>query len=131
MPYAMKRVPNNVPSDCDMILIDERDASRKKRCLNNKEAYLFKWAVKSKCPCQQSERECPISATSGKFKTIHHWFDGHKKEVLGWPFTAVYYPCKQKCVCYRHYHRTYVARQNAIYNLKMKSEYLTPENGVN
>lgn len=123
MPYAMKRVKNNVPSDCDMILINERDASPKRRCLNTKEAHLFKWAVRSKCPCQQNEKECPISATSGKFKTIHHWFDGHKREVLDWPFIAEY-PCKKKCVSYRHYHRTYIARQKAIYNLKMKGKCL-------
>lgn len=116
-----KRVDANVPSDCNMILIDQRDVNRRPQFFDVKDALAFKNSIKKNCPCQQGQTKCPVQQGVGKFTKVHYWFDSHAKKVLNWPFQAEYI-CKGRCAPYRHSHQTYSSRKSTNYNIKRYGE---------
>lgn len=123
MPFlTLERVKGTVPNDCDMILLDERGLSPKKRFLNKEEANQFKRDVRNKCPCQQGRKKCPVQTRKcERFSTLHAWFDGHGQTTPNWPFKNKY-PCDGPCAAYRHCHRTWDGRRMAFSNLRRTGE---------
>lgn len=103
---TIEKVPNSVPSDCDMVIISTKST----QFVSKKDSFQFKKAIWERCPCQQSQANC--LQTINLFLSIHRWFDNkfHSKFNQDWPYTQVKYVCDGCSIEYRHFHSSYLQR---------------------